>query len=63
MEDKEIKKELDKIPDTDENGEPVYKIDQDGSATDESPDVPLFIENTREAPQGTDQDIKDSTEE
>lgn len=27
MEDKELKKELDKIPDVDENGDPIYKID------------------------------------
>ena len=27
MEDKKLKKRLKKIPDTDENGEPIYKID------------------------------------
>ena len=27
MEDKELKKKLDKIPDVDENGDPIYKID------------------------------------
>ncbi len=26
MEDKELKKKLDKIPDVDENGDPIYKI-------------------------------------
>ena len=27
MEDKELKKKLAKIPDADENGDPIYKID------------------------------------
>ena len=27
MEDKELKKELEKIPDLDKNGDPIYKID------------------------------------
>lgn len=27
MEDKELKKKLAKIPDVDENGDPIYKID------------------------------------
>ena len=27
MEDKELKKRLKKIPDADENGDPIYKID------------------------------------
>lgn len=27
MEDKELKKKLKKIPDVDENGDPIYKID------------------------------------
>lgn len=27
MEDKELKKRLSKIPDADENGDPIYKID------------------------------------
>lgn len=27
MEDKELKKRLKKIPDTDKNGDPIYKID------------------------------------
>ena len=29
MEDKELKKKLKKIPDVDENGDPIYKIDTD----------------------------------
>ena len=29
MEDKELKKKLSKIPDVDENGDPIYKIDLD----------------------------------
>ena len=29
MEDEELKKKLSKIPDVDENGDPIYKIDVD----------------------------------
>lgn len=29
MEDKELKKKLSRIPDVDENGDPIYKIDLD----------------------------------
>lgn len=64
MEDKEIKKELDKIPDVDENGDPVYKIDDaEDSGKSKNDEVPLFVEETSEAPKGNPQDIKDSTEE
>jgi hypothetical protein len=36
MEDKELKKKLKKIPDIDENGDPIYKIDTDlGEKQDE----------------------------
>lgn len=35
MEDKELKKQLSKIPDVDENGDPIYKID-----AGEKPDAP-----------------------
>ena len=65
IKDKELKKQLDKIPDVDENGYPIYKIDAGSSAeTAGKPvDVPLFVKDTNEAPRGTDQDLKDSTEE
>lgn len=40
MEDKELKKKLAKIPDADENGDPIYKIadlkTSDGKSTDQS---------------------------
>jgi hypothetical protein len=33
MEDKELKKRLKKIPDVDQNGDPIYKIDETKSET------------------------------
>lgn len=41
MEDKELKKRLEKIPDADKNGDPIYKIDGDFSeaSEDEKPDI------------------------
>lgn len=39
MEDKELKKRLKRIPDVDENGDPIYKIDL-GTDTGKKPDAP-----------------------
>jgi hypothetical protein len=41
MEDKELKKRLEKIPDVDENGDPIHKIDGDLSedSEDSKPDI------------------------
>lgn len=40
MEDKELKKKLSKIPDVDENGDPIYKIDVDLGRKHEAPKAP-----------------------
>ena len=40
MEDKELKKKLSKIPDVDENGDPIYKIDVDLGGKHEAPKKP-----------------------
>ena len=53
MEDKELKKELDKIPDVDEYGDPIYKID--GSEED----LALIAEDSKFI--DTPQDLKDET--
>jgi hypothetical protein len=37
MEDKELKKRLKKIPDTDKNGDPIYKIDSVEPKGDKKP--------------------------
>jgi hypothetical protein len=65
IKDKELKEQLDKIPDVDKNGEPIYKIDIDPSEepTDDSIEVPLFMKDTSDAPHGNEQDLKDSAEE
>ena len=64
--DKELKKELDKIPDVDERGDPIYKIDTAEASdeiTDETPATPLFLVNNSDAPKGNAQDVKDAAEE
>jgi hypothetical protein len=65
MEDKELKKELDKIPDVDENGDPIYKIDGDSEETADSlQDVPVGeLSNTADESEfkNTPQDLKDET--
>jgi hypothetical protein len=53
MEDKELKKELDKIPDVDENGDPIYKIDDTGE------DIAIMSEESKF--RNTPQDLKDET--
>lgn len=53
MEDKELKKELDKIPDVDENGDPIYKID------DSEEDSAIMAEESKF--KDTPQDLKDET--
>lgn len=44
MEDKELKKRLDKIPDVDKNGDPIYKIDINPGG---KPDAPKKTEDER----------------
>jgi hypothetical protein len=65
MEDKELKKKLAKVPDADEKGEPIFKID--GSAEREGQQrrskVPLFLKKNPSAAQGNAQDEKDETPE
>jgi hypothetical protein len=64
MEDKELKKELDKIPNVDENGDPIHKIDGDLSekSEDELPDIGE-VSNTADESEfkDTPQDLKDET--
>ena len=63
IEDPDKKKEFDKIPDADENGEPIYKIDGD---SDEEADGKLEVgELSNSADESefkdTPQDLKDGT--
>ena len=64
MEDKELKKRLGKIPDVDENGDPIYKIDGDLSEDpeDSKPEIG-DLSNTADESKFKDipQDIKDET--
>lgn len=55
IEDPDKKKELDKIPDVDENGDPIYKID-----SNEPGEVSAVIVENSEF-QNTPQDLKDET--
>jgi hypothetical protein len=61
----EEKKELDKIPNVDENGDPIYKIDEDSEeAADNLQDVPVGeLSNTADESEfkDTPQDLKDTT--
>ena len=64
MEDKEFKKELDKIPDVDKNGDPIYKIDEGLSekVTNDLPDVGEISNTADESKfKDTPQDLKDET--
>ncbi len=68
MEDKELKKQLKKIPDSDENGDPIYKIDDASKEpveviTDKTPPTPLFLSHNPDVPQGNLQDEKNKTKE
>lgn len=59
IEDPDKKKELDKIPETDQNGDPIYKID-DEDETDEA--VGETAVNAEQSEfQDTPQDLKDET--
>ena len=65
MENPDNKKELDKIPDVDKNGDPIYKIDQEDPSeklTEEEEVIPSIADIENE-PQGNLQDIKDTTTE
>ncbi len=60
MQDHKNKKELEKIPNVDKNGEPIYKIDGNGAeVADEKPDIG-DISNTADESQfkDTPQDLK-----
>ena len=61
IENPEDKKELDKIPDADEHGDPIYKIDSE-EATDDSPEIGE-ISNMADKSEfkDTPQDLKDTT--
>ena len=67
MHDKKLKKELDKIPDVDEQGEPIYKIDNEDPAAEkvnlDDLEISPSIADLSNEPQGNLQDIKDSTTE
>ncbi|MGI8468642.1 MAG: hypothetical protein ACR2N3_09325 [Pyrinomonadaceae bacterium] len=45
MEEKKLKKELAKIPDVDKNGDPIYKIDKEKTADNQSKDKPRNTKN------------------
>ncbi len=63
IEDPDKKKEFDKIPDADENGEPIYKID--GDSEEEADGKPEIGELSNLADESefkdTPQDLKDGT--
>ncbi len=63
MEDKELKKELDKIPDVDKNGDPIYKIDDSSEkAENDSPTIEDETDPGDESEfKDTLQDLKDVT--
>ena len=64
IKDPEEKKEFDKIPDVDKNGDPIYKIDEDLSqkASDELPEIGE-VSNTEDESEfkDTPQDLKDES--
>ena len=61
IEDADKKKEFDKIPDADENGDPIYKIDSD-TPTEELPEIGE-VSNTADESEfkDTPQDLKNET--
>ena len=65
MEDKDVKKRLKKVPDKDEHGEPIWKIEEDAARSEmkKRSKVPLFLKDSKSAPQGNPQDQKDETAE
>lgn len=56
----EDKKELDKIPNIDENGDPIYKIDTEKDA-DEKPEIGETSNADESQFKDTPQDLKDET--
>ena len=63
VEDADKKKELDKIPDADENGDPIYKIDGDSEeVADGKLEVGELSDSADESEfKDTPQDLKDET--
>jgi hypothetical protein len=64
MEEKELKKRLEEIPDVDENGDPIYKIDGDLSedSEDSKPHIGDLSNTADESKfKDTPQDLKDET--
>lgn len=55
IEDPDKKKELDKIPDVDKNGDPIYKID----SNEPGEEISIIAEDSKF--QDTPQDLKDET--
>lgn len=55
MEDKELKKKLSKVPDIDEHGEPIWKIQESDRRDEERKrsKMPLFLRKTPSAGQFT----------
>ena len=61
IENADKKKEFDKIPDADENGDPIYKIDSD-TPTEKSPVIGEVSNKADESEfKDTPQDLKDET--
>ena len=61
IEDPDKKKELDNIPDVDENGDPIYKIDSE-APTKKLPDVGEVSNADHDSEfKDTPQDLKDET--
>ncbi len=61
----EEKKELDKIPNVDENGDPIYKIDNDDLSEKADDNLPTIEDETDFGDESefkdTPQDLKDTT--
>jgi hypothetical protein len=65
MEDKELKKKLAKVPDVDQDGEPIWKIESPEERIEKRnrEDVPLFLTGNSSTHKGNPQDEKDETPE
>jgi hypothetical protein len=63
IKDPDEKKEFERIPDADENGKPIYKIDGDSeAAADGKPDVGELSNSADDSEfKETPQDLKDTT--